>query len=78
MLSQMDRFIITLCHQFVQGEADRLGFPKEHLNDRIEVSQWVDDFVRANWAGFQRRVAREGKTLREIFREEWAAFLTRQ
>ena len=78
MLSQMDRFIVTLAHEFVEKEADRMGLAKDDYNGRNEVDRWVSDFVVANWEGFQRRLTRENKQLMEIFREEWSGFLTRQ
>ena len=78
MLSQMDRFLVLLAHEFVEREADRMGFPKDDYNGRNEVGRWVDDFVMANWEEFQRRLSRENKPLMEIFREEWSGFLTRQ
>ena len=78
MLSQMDRFLVLLAHEFVEHEADRMGFAKDDYNGRNEVGRWVDDFVMANWEEFQRRLSRENKPLMEIFREEWSGFLTRQ
>ena len=78
MLSQVDRFLVLLAHEFVEREADRMGFAKDDYNGRNEVGRWVDDFVMANWEGFQRRLSRENKPLMEIFREEWSGFLTRQ
>ena len=78
MLSQVDRFLVLLAHEFVEREADRMGFAKDDYNGRNEVGRWVDDFVMANWEGFQRRLTHENKQLMEIFREEWSGFLTRQ
>lgn len=78
MVSQMDRFIIVLFHEFVLKEAVRMGYTEKCASDRFEVYRWVYRFVEENWGDFQRRVARERKTLMEVFREEWAAFLTRQ
>ena len=78
MLSQMDRFIVLLAHEFVESEADRMGFAKNDYNGRNEVGRWVDDFVVSNWEMFQRRLAHENKSLMQIFREEWSNFLTRQ
>jgi hypothetical protein len=37
MLSQMDRFIVLLAHEFIEGEADRMGFAKDDDNGRNEV-----------------------------------------
>jgi hypothetical protein len=78
MLSQKDRFIIVLMHEFVDQEVIRMGLPESGEGDRSELYRLVSDFVWTNWGGFQKRMAREGKGLMQVFKEEWSAFLTRQ